>query len=78
MATLPFVTMVTTSRFVVNIHVVSMAIYMPLPWQYSWQWHDFLSGYGSDLFTHEVDPDLDPDPDKWCSVNGAYSFMVRA
>ena len=71
MATLPFVSMVTTSRFVVNIHDVSMAICMPLPWQYSWQWHDFLV-WMPDLFTHEVDPDLDPEPDKWCSVNGAY------
>ena len=60
MATLPFVSMVTTSRFVVNIHDV-------------YSWHDFFFVWIwiSDLFTHEVDPDLDPDPDKWCSVNGA-------
>ena len=54
---------------------------MMFPWQYACHCHGnihgndmiFLSGYGLwiDLFTHEVDPDLDPDPDKWCSVNGA-------
>ena len=70
MATLRFVSMVTTSRFVVNILDVSMAICMPLPWQYSWQRHDFFAWIWIDLFTHEVDPDLDPDPDKWCSNQG--------
>ena len=45
-----------------------------MPLQYLWHvvcHSPFLSGYGVNLFTHKVDPDLDPDPDKWCSVNSA-------
>ena len=44
-----------------------------LPRQYPWHIMSstFLSGYGVDLFTHKVDPDLDPHLDKWCSVNEA-------